>query len=514
MTDVIISGPWNEELYGNKSPAMEKSPKISATLKFNKYLCLVAGLILALAYLPHKTFAAAKARNGSAMARDTGLSTEIITQLNNVKDLPLNYPGTVTRFYGLKGYQAVWIKPQQGFGKTWQAMLLLDCVLQYGLSHGDYHPTLLIYDKLHELLEFPEKSTASEKARFEIILTDALVTMINHLHFGKLNPTFPADRIDNGQTGDFHAEAALSDAMGQENFMTAIADVQPHSKLYRNMQDHMRLLAGERQADCYEIPPEVIRKMAINLERMRWYYTDEKTYIQINIPSFTLIFKQPDTVYKFKVIVGKPDSPTPMLQSTINYFTTAPEWKVPKTIFIKEILPKATRDTAYLDNNHYAIYDKKGKYVAPSPAAIARVKQNPAKYYARQSSGCDNALGLIVFRFQNIYDVFLHDTPQQELFGNEQRAFSHSCIRVEHAEKLAGLLLRNDGAAAKLPSMRQALEIYQTKNFMLKKPVPILITYLTCEVRQGLLIDYKDVYDLDKSLEAAMYNTDEPLTMK
>lgn len=493
---------------------METSAKIIHRLKFNKTLCLTLGLIFAFGYWPQKTVASMLVRTSNNMVADTGISAEIKTQLNDVKALNLNYPGIVTRFYDKGNYQVVWIKPQQGFGQTWQAMLMLDCVLQYGLAHADYHPKQLIYDKLHEILEAPEKSTTAEKARFEITLTDAMITFINHLHFGKLNPAFSADKIDNGETGNFHADASLSDALRQPDFMSAIANVQPQSKLYKNMQDHMRLLVGQQQDDCYEVPPEVIRKMAINLERMRWYYTEENTFVQINIPSYTLIFKQPDTIYKFKVIVGKPDSPTPTLQSSIKYFTTAPEWKVPKSIFIKEILPKAVKDTSYLVNHHYSIYNIRGKYIEPTAGALNYVKQNPGLYYARQSSGCDNSLGVIVFRFENMYDVYLHDTPEQQLFDKEERPFSHSCIRVEHAEKLAGLLLKNDGSVDKLISMRQALELYKTKNFVLKKPVPLLITYLTCEVRQGALIEYKDVYDLDKSLEAAMYNTELPITMR
>jgi murein L,D-transpeptidase YcbB/YkuD len=444
---------------------------------------------------------------------DTTFSIKIQQEIgDNQIESSLNYPKSVKRFYEQNGYQPAWIKPQSGFGQTWQAMLMLDCVLQYGLAHADYHPKELVYEKLHDILEKPEKYDAAEKARFETTLTDALITFMNHLHFGKLNPDFPASKIDLGNTA-FHAEVALLDAMKQQDFMSAIARVQPQSKEYLDMQDHTRLLVGQYQADCYEIPQEDIRIMAINMERMRWFALDDKTYIKINIPSYSLWLQLPDTAYQFKVIVGKPSSPTPTLQSQISYFTTAPEWKVPKSIFVKEILPKSLKDTAYLENNHFAIYDNKGKYIEPRTAELTKIKLHPRNYYARQSSGCDNSLGLIVFRFQNIYDIYLHDTPEQLLFAKKERAFSHGCIRVEHAEKLAALLLKNDGAANKLPAMRQALEVYQTRNFILK-PVPIKITYLTCEVKEGLLIKYKDLYNLDKSLEMALYNTELPLTMR
>ena len=493
---------------------MEKYNKIFDLFNSRKRAVVLCFVSIVLFYLPSQAIAAKSAllNRSITVFTDSAFSTALKSQLNRIDELNLNYPNSVKRFYVQYGYQPAWVKPQSGFGQTWQAMLILDCVLQYGLAHADYHPKELLYDKLHNILEKPGQYDDTEKAHFEITLTDALITFMNHLHFGKLNPDFPANKIDAENTV-FHADAALLDATKQNDFMSAVVGVQPQSQAYLDMQDHTRLLVGQYQADCYEIPQEDIRIMAINMERLRWINTEDKTYVHINIPSYTLTFQKPDTAYQFKVIVGKPASPTPTLQSYISYFTTAPEWKVPKSIFVKEILPKALKDTAYLENNHFAIYDNKGKYIAPERTELSKIRQHPGNFYARQSSGCDNSLGLIVFRFQNEYDIYLHDTPEQLLFDKPERAFSHSCIRVEHAEKLADLLLKNDGAANKLPVMRKALEAYQTKNFMLKKPVLIKITYLTCEVKEGLLIKYKDLYNLDRSLEMALYNTELHLTM-
>ncbi len=489
--------------------------KLASFLKCGKGVYAFFSLSILLVHLSlHSAASGCLQKIATNQGKDTAFSIKIQHELSdNQIESSLNYPESVKRFYEQNGYQPAWIKQQSGFGQTWQAMLLLDCVLQYGLAHADYHPKELLYEKLHNILEKPEKYDVAEKARFEITLTDALITFINHLHFGKLNPDFPANKIDVGNT-TFHAEAALLDATKQSDFMSAVVNVQPKSKEYLNLQDHTRLLVGQYQEDCYEVPREDIQIMAINMERLRWINTEDKTYILINIPSYTLTFQKPDTAYLFNVVVGKPVSPTPTLQSYISYFTTAPEWKVPKSVFVKEILPKALKDTAYLENNHFAIYDNKGKYIEPEKAELLKVKQYPQRYYARQSSGCDNSLGLIVFRFQNVYDIYLHDTPEQLLFAKPERAFSHGCIRVEHAEKLARLLLKNDGAANKLSAMRQALEVYQTKSFILKKPVPVKITYLTCEVKEGLLIKYKDLYNLDRSLEMALYNTELPLTMR
>jgi murein L,D-transpeptidase YcbB/YkuD len=402
----------------------------------------------------------------------------------------------------------LWINPQGAEGEAWQAMLLIDCVRQFGLSHADYHPKELLYDQLHDILDASKKVSIAKQARFEIMLTDAIVTFINHLHYGKLNPYITTAQIDAGNVNGFSPEAALMTALVRKDFMAEISKVQPKSKEYNDLQYHMRQLTGLYQGDCYEIPEADIRQMAINMERLRWANIDGNNYIHINIPSYTLMFHQPDTTYQFKVIVGKPGNPTPTLASEIKYFTTAPEWNVPSNIFRKELLPKAIRNVNYLADNNISIFTKNGLYVQVTTAKLKLISENPAGYFARQSSGCDNALGQVVFRFDNPFSVYLHDTPEPQLFAKKDRAFSHGCIRVEQALKLADLVLVNDRSADKIKAMQQAAAAYKKQSFTLKTALPIKITYLTCIVNEGVLTKFKDVYDLDKSLEMALYGVD------
>ena len=437
-------------------------------------------------------------------SRDSLISVEVQRQLNS-NELNLYYPKTLKRLYQQKQFKPVWIIPQGGEGVAWQAMLLIDCVKQFGLSHADYHPKELLYDQLHEMLNTTQKVSIAKQARFEIILTDAIITFINHLHYGKLNPYFTTTQIDAGNVNGFKPESALINILGQKDFMAEISKVQPRSKEYNDLQYHMRQLTGLHQGDCYEIPEADIRQMAINMERLRWANIEGNNYIHINIPSYNLMFHQPDTTYQFKVIVGKPGNYTPTLASEITYFTTAPEWNVPPNIFRKELLPKAMRNPNYLANNNISIYNNKGEYVSITAAKLKQISKSPIGYKARQSSGCDNALGHVVFRFANPFNVYLHDTPEQQLFNKKDRAFSHGCIRVEQAIKLADLILTNDGSAGKIKAMHQAATAYKKQSFTLTDALPIRITYLTCVVDEGVLTKFKDVYDLDKSLEMALY---------
>lgn len=451
---------------------------------------------------------AAAAKN----AADTSVSDYLQQYLNN-NSLVLYYPRSVARFYQAYGTEPAWVN-QNDTKETWQAMLLLDCVLQYGLSYNDYHSKELLYDPLHTMIEEPSKISNAKKAKFDILLTDALITLVNNMHYGKLNPDYSSEQLDNGTALPFDATSALLGARQQENFTYAIENAQPHSKPYRAMQDKLRQMRGVYQEDCYEIPEEEAVRIAINMERLRWAAIDTDLYIQVNIPSYMLRFVRPDTTYEFKVVVGKTTAQTPALNSSITYFTTFPEWKIPQKIFVNELLPKALKDTAFMDNNHYSVYDIHNKYIPTDKAALKQIKQHPYHYYARQSAGCDNALGQLVFRFQNIYDVYLHDTPEQKLFAEEARPFSHSCVRVENAQQLAELMLRYEGDNARLALLEKAMKQRLTKNISLKTPIPIKITYLTCEVTEGSVIIYKDIYGLDKRLEMALYNEPQTFTLK
>jgi L,D-transpeptidase YcbB len=436
--------------------------------------------------------------NGFVRADSLSLKKEIA-----VLRPKLNYPNLVDRFYQERLYRRAWVMQDTVKSDIWMSMLLMDCVLQFGLDRSDFHPDLLTYDALRPLTKPGAK--VQEQGVFDIYLTDALITLINHLHYGKFNPVVTTERLESKIPLGFDPVLQLGKAIGQPNFMSNVTSAQPQTNRYKMLQDYLHLVKGQYIDDCYEFPEGDARKMAINMERLRWMNTGDRYFIQINIPSYTLRLIKDDRIMEFKTVVGKPSSPTPELESMVNNITTSPDWKVPHKIFTSELLPKIWKDSTYLIRNHYNIYDRKENMVPLTKSTIAAIKANPNLYHARQSSGCDNALGKVVFRFQNTFDVYLHDTPEQQLFKRQTRAFSHGCIRVENAGLLAELLLRNDGAADKVPALKSSMLNMIKKDFRLKNTVPIKITYITCEIKDGQLSVYPDIYQRDQALESLMF---------
>lgn len=451
---------------------------------------------------------------GVPLKTTRSVNTDSLSLKNEIGSLrpKLNYPNLVERFYQERLYQRAWVMQDTVKSDVWMSMLLMDCVLQFGLNRNDFHPDQLTYDALRPLTKPGAKVQKQEV--FDIYLTDALITLINHLHYGKFNPVVNTERLESKIPLGFDPVLQLEKAIGHANFMTNITSAQPQANMYKMLQDYLHLVKGQYIDDCYEFPEGEARKMAINMERLRWINTGDRYFIQINIPSYTLKLVKDDSVVVFKTVVGKPSSPTPELESMVNKITTSPDWKVPHKIFTTELLPKIWKDSTYLINNHYSIYARKENIVPLTKSVIAAIKANPNLYHARQSSGCDNALGKVVFRFPNTFDIYLHDTPEQKLFKRQERAFSHGCIRVENAGLLAELLLRNDGAADKVPALKASMLNMIKKDFRLKNTVPIKITYITCEIKDGQLSVYPDIYHRDQVLESLMFPINNKLVKK
>jgi murein L,D-transpeptidase YcbB/YkuD len=492
------------DLYAIKNSSMKKQMHMD---DYHKYSYTANTLLLICMFLLTLMLAVftGKAAGKQFITKTYGkeLSAEIARQLS-VEKLPLNFPLSVKRFYEQRQFNANWIVKEADAGQTWAAMLMIDCVLQFGLNHTDYHPNELLYSELHDILEHPAQVPVKQQARFDIMLTDAILSFANNLYFGKYNPKYSASKIDNGMLA-FDAISLVSKAMMSKDFMQAVVSAQPQNKLYQSLQSRMHVVAGSQLGDCYEFPEADVRKMALNMERLRWAALDTDNYVQINIPSYKLSFYHKGVIDTFSIVVGKPETPTPTLSSAIKYFTTAPEWKVPKKIFVEKLLPKAIKDTAYLTNNHYTIYNNNGMLINPDKIYLQKIKQAPQRYYATQFPGCDNALGQVIFRFANIYDIYLHGTPEKDLFYKKSHALSHGCIRLQNPVKLAKLLLTNDGVQRKVQVMEDAIDRGVRKDFFLKKPVPMAVTYLTCEIVDGTLVVYNDIYGLDKNLDMLLY---------
>lgn len=386
------------------------------------------------------------------------------------------------------------------------ALALLADAPAYGLRPVDYG-----WPRLRALRDSLATHAAgsghhARLARFDLYLSDAVLRLMSDLYRGRLRPYTLSPREKQAKYAFSFADALRAGLAGG-TVRAAVLSCQPANREYHMLQ---AALAAWRQvpalSDSTGDRPARYEQIALNLERWRWEAIPDSEYVLINLPAFVLqVVRADSVVQEHRVIVGQAKTPTPTLSSAISYFTTAPDWHVPRSIATKEILPRLRLDVGYLARNNYTVYDQQGRPLDPTRINWQQVTPKGFTYTIRQSGGCDNALGNVVFRFRNPYSVYVHDTPAQQLFKQPGRALSHGCIRLENPMQLAAYLLRRDGRVVRLPSEEACANQPKPQDFRLRRSMPLHVRYHTCAVEGGQIRFYPDVYDLDGRLRQQLF---------
>lgn len=241
-----------------------------------------------------------------------------------------------------------------------------------------------------------------------------------------------------------------------------------------------------------------ITQLSVSLNYYRWFYHLQKydRVILVNIAAGLLrVYNNNSLQLQMRVITGKPSTPSPTLFSTVNEVVLYPYWMVPHSIATKELLPAIKRNRSYLEQNNYQVLNKSGKLKDPRTINWSGLSSSYFPYTIRQATGCDNALGVIKFNFYNPFSAYLHDTPDKTLFSKSSRFFSHGCIRLQHADSLAFLLLGANRIALDTLSEKGCLEHQDPRVIMIGNPYHILIWYNTADLgEKGDIVFYPDVY--------------------
>ena len=236
--------------------------------------------------------------------------------------------------------------------------------------------------------------------------------------------------------------------------------------------------------------PRRERLILANMEMWRWEPRDMgETRVEVNVPDFSLkLMRGDEAIFRTRVIVGKPDTPTPIFSNSIKYMLFNPVWRVPDSIIKKEMAPKLAADPNYLERQGYKVSYAGDRLVVEQPPGEA------------------NALGRMLFLFPNEHAVYLHDTPNRSLFWSSYRALSHGCVRVEDPARLAEILMGGASrgwSAAKVHSLLGDKE----RTFSLPEPTPVHLQYFTEFADEaGGLQERADLYGLTAKVAAALGN--------
>lgn len=244
-----------------------------------------------------------------------------------------------------------------------------------------------------------------------------------------------------------------------------------------------------------------------SLGRLQEYVssTAKRKYVAVNIPAAQVEAVAGDKVVsRHTSVVGKPERPTPLLQTTIYEMNFNPVWRLPPTVVQEDLIPRG-RAMQKAGKNvlvKFGIdaYDGNGRKLDPEKINWSSGQPHSLSY--SQQPGKDNPLGFLKINFANSYSVYMHDTPSESLFGRNFRAASSGCIRVHNIETLAAWLLEgNDGwSEGHIQSIKEKGSRLDVK---LKRPVPLYFAYITAWATPDGTIQFRrDIYNRDKTKDA------------
>jgi len=259
---------------------------------------------------------------------------------------------------------------------------------------------------------------------------------------------------------------------------------------------------------------ERVIQLQNSLERWRWLPNQYiNPALMVNLPEFILRGYNPQHQLEFsmKVVDGKVvgEHQTPVFAHMMRYLIFRPYWNVPHDIVEKELMPHINASgVGYLASHNFEVTDGKGNVI---PKFTAQQIEHGG-LQVREKPGPKNSLGLVKFMFPNQYDIYLHSTPQPELFERTRRDFSHGCIRVQKPEDLAVWVLENSntpppqGKDWDMDTIHDIMTNGQDNHQVnLKQPLPIVIFYLTAiQAEDGQTHFFEDIYGYDQKLQEVL----------
>lgn len=226
-------------------------------------------------------------------------------------------------------------------------------------------------------------------------------------------------------------------------------------------------------------------------------------FVMVNIPAAQVeAVENGRVVQRHTAIVGKIDRQTPVLSSKINEIILNPYWTAPKSIIVKDLIPLVKKDPAYLSQNKIRIFDKKGNEL--SPDSIDWDSDQAADLLFRQDPSKINAMASTKINFFNPYDVYMHDTPQQSLFGKLERFESSGCVRVQNVRDLTTWLLK-DTPGWNRQAIEDMIRTGINTPIELTDKVPVYFVYVTAwSTGDGVVHFRDDIYHRDGPSELAL----------
>jgi murein L,D-transpeptidase YcbB/YkuD len=254
-----------------------------------------------------------------------------------------------------------------------------------------------------------------------------------------------------------------------------------------------------------------LRQLRTNLPRLQTLSATVPAgkYVVVNIPSVQIeAINNNEVVSRHTGVVGKPDRPSPMVNSAIEEINFNKAWFVPPTVLKSDLLSEAhKKGKDALAAHKVDVYADFAAYQKGQRIDLETVDWNSdaaLHLFYVQNGGPDNPLGFVKLNFQSPHHVYMHDTALPSIFSQAFRAESSGCVRVQNVHLLVAWLLEDNGWTA-----QQVLRMKETGeklNIRLKKKVPLFWTYVTGWATQDGRVQFRrDIYRRDGVEFASAY---------
>jgi murein L,D-transpeptidase YcbB/YkuD len=371
----------------------------------------------------------------------------------------------IAAFYALGAFKPLWVG-NEGWSPTGRSLIgALKTAEAEGLTPADY-PIPALESK---------QADATALADAELKLSAVAVLYARDARGARVEPARLSRLITPKielPTGD----AVLTRLAAAKDAGAALASFNPPHAGYRALKAKLAEVRARQPGSRLE------GDILANMERWRWLPADiGKRHVWVNVPEYKLrLMRDGRPIHEARVIVGKPETPTPIFSDEMDHAIVNPSWYVPPSIFYNEFGGSA----AYAASRGYHVVYTKGGGIS-----------------VRQPPGERNALGFIKFMFPNQHAVYLHDTPNRKLFGAEKRAFSHGCVRLDQPFRFGEFVLGSEWTEPRLRSLIGKGE----RTIRLPEKIPVHITYFTLMAdEKGELRQIADLYAVNNKVRVAL----------
>jgi murein L,D-transpeptidase YcbB/YkuD len=241
-----------------------------------------------------------------------------------------------------------------------------------------------------------------------------------------------------------------------------------------------------------------LHQLEVNLVRLRSYSGNlGQRFVMANIPAMEVETVENGVVATHHAAgVGKIDRQSPVMMTKAIDINFNPYWTVPVSIIRKDLIPRMQKDSNYLADHKIRIFDKDGQELQPDQ--INWNSLDAVNYKFRQDPGGDiNSLGVVRVNINNPYGVYMHDTPEKGIFGDDDRFVSSGCIRVQNVRDYVTWLLK-DTPSWDRPHIDDVIRSGERVDVKLADPIPVYWVYITAwGTPEGLAEFREDIYQRD-----------------